>query len=181
MVKIYSQGDLNGACFLFSIANAYKALSHKEITQRAWSKAMKEVFFLEDFMDSALGTARFNDNPDLFKIVIQQMLNSFSDKEFEVNYMKCNTISAVKKLISANSVAIFCFKLENDKGKEIINHWTCGVDVTEKPAGIQVACSSCKNEPQKSNNYNRWYNEIRVKENTTAISEVSVFQICRKS
>ena len=180
MVKIYSQGDLNGACFLYSIANAYKALSNKDITKNAWSKAVKGVLFLEDFMDGTLGTERYNDN-QMFEDVVINMLNAFSRKiAFEVKQVKCGNLASIKKLISEKSVAIFCYTVEENE-KEIINHWSCGVGFNDNTSEIQLACSSCEAEPQKSEKLLRWYNETRSNKNTTKVIKESVFQISIKS
>jgi hypothetical protein len=177
MIKIYSQGDLDGACFLYSIANAYKALTRKNVTSRAWSKALNSVLLLEDFMDSTVGTERYNDDALLFEAVINNMLGAFSRKiSFEVTQVKCRNIASIKKLISEKAVVIFCYMVEKD-GKEIINHWTCGVGLHDSPPGVQVACSSCDTEPQKDNKFSRWYNEIRSSNNVTTVLEESVFQI----
>jgi len=182
MIKIYSQGDLNGACFQYAIANAYKALSKKEITKSAWSKAVNGVFFLEDFMDGQLGTERYNDNPLLFGTVVNHMLGEFSGKvQYEVKHQKISNIASIKNLISEKSIAIFCYSVENEKGKELINHWTCGVGLNEDSTGIQVACSSCADKPQKNEQLNRWYNEIRNSKNITKVIKESVFQISIKS
>lgn len=181
MVKIYSQGDLNGACFLFSIANAYKSLANKDITKSAWSKAVNGVFFLEDFMDGKLGTERYNANPLLFETVVNHMLGEFSDKvQFEVKHLKSSNLASTKKYITESSVVIFCFRVENEKGNEILNHWTCGVDLSDVPSEIQLACSSCAVDPQKGNRYHRWYNETRSDKNITEVIEESVFQISIK-
>ena len=180
MIKIYSQGNLDGACFLYSIANAYKALSNKDITKSAWSKAVKGVLFLEDFMDGTLGTERYNDN-QMFEDVVINMLNAFSRKiAFEVKQVKCGNLASIKKLISEKSVAIFCYTVEKN-GKEIINHWTCGVGANDDPIEIQVACSYCNAEPKKVDKFNRWYNETRTNNNTTKVIKESVFKISIKS
>lgn len=179
MVKIYSQGNLDGACFLYAIANSYKALSGKQVSPTAWSKALNWVCYIEDFMDRRIGTERYNDNTALFELVITNMLNELSS--FEVKHVKCSNLESIKKLISQKSVAMFCYKIVNSNGKEIVNHWTCGVDMSKDPLGIHVACSDCEAVPKRSDKFNRWYNEIITSNDTLTIFDISVFQIMDKS
>lgn len=178
MVKIYSQGDLDGACFLYSIANAYRTLSNKEISPSAWSKALKWVCFPEDLLNRSMGTERYNNKTELYQLVINSVLAELS--YYQAEHVKISKLDNIRKLITDNSVAIFCYRVVNDKGKEIINHWTCGVDYTVKPFGIQIACSDCSATPLKSSKYNRWYNEVRADDNITELFDFTVFKIYSK-
>ena len=51
-----AQGDLDGACYLYSIANSYFALTAKKITPAKWKASIRALpFKLDDFL-SGQGT-----------------------------------------------------------------------------------------------------------------------------
>lgn len=185
MKNIYAQGDLDGACFLYSTANAYRALTGKNIGKSAWANAMRGVFFPEDFLDGGArgGTERYRDNPMLFETALKHMFSCFSEKNgisLNIAPQTVKGIGGIKKLISPTSVVIFCYKVEKS-GKIEINHWTCGVGYSDSPIKIRVACSSSDFEENKDEKFNRWFTEEIPDDISTTIFDGSVFQISLNS
>ncbi len=181
MKNIYAQGELDGACFLYATANAYRALTGKVIGKSAWANAMRGVFFPEDFLDGGAkgGTERYRDDPLLFESVLKHMFSCFSAKtkiSLNITPQTVKRVGDIKRLISATSVAIFCYKVE-ENGKIEINHWTCGVGFSESPLKIRVACSSSEYEEKIDDSFKRWFTEEISENISTSIFDGSVFQV----
>jgi len=114
--KILAQGDKDGACFLYSIANAYVALTGKTITRSKWTSAIRaSPFKMEDFL-SGRGTEKLDDNTEYFEVTSQWKLTRKS---------LCTTITK-------NQVAITAI----NNG----NHWICITDFENEK--FNIACSS---------------------------------------
>ncbi|MBL6995798.1 hypothetical protein [Desulfobacula sp.] len=63
--KIYSQGALDGGCFLYSVANAYTTLLKRRFEKfpqlrQNWNKALLNIPFAIDFLLYDIGTDRYN-------------------------------------------------------------------------------------------------------------------------
>jgi hypothetical protein len=131
MNKICSQGGFDGACFLYSIANAYTALTGKKPTQRNWDKALKNIPFLSDFMTSDMGTKQYDENLALYEFTIKTMLDYFSLGKVKIeSYPDMNKVQNIKRLLGKKSVVIVNIKSE---------HWVVVVDSSDQE--FQVACS----------------------------------------
>lgn len=62
--KIFAQGDLDGACFLYSIANSYVALTSKKLTCTQWKHSLRALpFKLDDYL-TGKGTEALDDTPN---------------------------------------------------------------------------------------------------------------------
>jgi len=134
MNRINSQGNYDGACFLYSIANAYAALTGKNLSQRVWDEAVAEMPFLAQFMTAAEGTRLYNDSVPLYIFSINRLLNGYRKKRFQIDSMP-NLRDGAELLasISGNSVVILNIRSE---------HWVCAVDHTTAGAKLFLACSA---------------------------------------
>lgn len=157
MKKIYSQGKFDGACFLYSIANAYSLLSNKEVTQSKWDEALKWIPFSGDFITDT-GTIRYDENVSVYQFTIESMLESFSGKGkyFVKAYPNISDPKKIKELIKQDTLVIL-----NIDSK----HWVVMVDASDKEA--QIACSYQYNELENdyremvSTRYSRPYNDVK--------------------
>lgn len=120
--QICPQGEFDGACFLYSIVNAYKTLSGKRPTLKMWDKAIRTIPFKEKFITND-GTLFYDDNMELYKFTISKILTGFSKKNdgFLLEaYPHIENTKKLNNLIDENSVLIFC--VDGD-------HWVVGVEV----------------------------------------------------
>jgi len=164
---ILSQGDLDGACFLYSIINAYISLTVRRPGRQGWGnkfykrwdKAIAYIPHLTDFficssINENGGTGRYDDNACLFKLAVERVLYEMSTQKekgvFQVNiHEDRHHPSDIKKLISKNSVVIVCPDYE---------HWVVCVACKENPTIVYTACSA-------ELHYFKEYNEIFHKPN----------------
>ncbi|HEX5392774.1 MAG TPA: hypothetical protein VFW68_05830 [Rhodocyclaceae bacterium] len=132
---IYTQGDLDGACFLYCLANSYVALTGKGMTSAQWRKSLKSVpFRLDDFLSGDLGTGYLNDDFNYLEGLCHNFLQGAGNAErFEVTSKKQNlTLRSLKASISDEQVAIIAI----EKG----NHWVSVVDADKDR--FYIACSA---------------------------------------
>lgn len=156
--KYLLQGDMDGACFLYSIANAKVALQEVRPNLKQWGKALKAVPFSSDFLDGNVGTLHFDSNLSLLKSAVEVVLCAF---KFEENVrVKCYEKlkhAQLKSLLSKDTAVI----LVVNEGA----HWVCAVDVDQTEGKIYCACSDQGDskglyEEKRSKNgrlYNRVY------------------------
>lgn len=154
--KILAQGDRDGACFLYSAANAGFALTGKEISTKDWTKAVRSSpFDMSDFM-AGLGTDKFK-LASHFENIASDFL-SCVNKEIDINYIEnISELKQIRKFIDDSSVLIL--GVDNDK------HWLTVVDIED--GNLYCACSSralsvdsSKYVEVKSPNYERYCNLI---------------------
>ena len=131
--KIYTQGCFDGACFLYSVANCYSALTGKPVSQASWDRAIANVPFLQNFMGNQ-GTEGIEEN--ILMCILDNFLKDLPGKHtFKIKKESKATLS---KAITKDSVAIFAIKGNTDNQKDL-DHWACGVGMQNK--SIMVACS----------------------------------------
>ncbi|MFQ2387905.1 hypothetical protein ACK32P_07475 [Aeromonas dhakensis] len=102
--KIKSQGDFDGACFLYSIANAVISLNGT-VTPESWSGAIHSLPKPQSFLRQDIGTQAFDDDGGKLEIVAQNFLNSLSNYKFKVKLHQANR-NGIQSLIDNNSVVI---------------------------------------------------------------------------
>jgi hypothetical protein len=173
--RIYlMQGDLDGACFLYSIANSVVALTSRKPTVNQWGKALQYIPFSHDFLSGKVGTKNYDDRSELYGFAVAQALSEYSPKnEYDVTtHPNMKSIEEVHKLISSNSVVIL-----NISGE----HWICVVDVDKQ---ISTLLSVCSDLGDRVNSYEevgcefgRKYNRKYVIGNDSSIYQSSVIQI----
>lgn len=169
--RIYHQGHFDGACFLYSITNAYSALMQREIKPEMWEEALKWIPFREDYL-SDTGTQRSDDDTNLYKFTINRLLREYpKGKVISLKeYPEVSGINQLQKLINKNSVVIL-----NVSGE----HWVSVVDYDEHH--LQIACSYQLTGSKKpynesiSTNFNRKYNLVKKYGKLKWIYNPSVF------
>lgn len=152
--KILAQGDRDGACFLYSAANAGFALTGKKISMASWTKAVRSTpFDMNDFM-TGLGTERL-EQPAYLENLAADFL-SYTNKKIDINYFEnIPELKQIRRFVDDSSVMIL--------GVYKDTHWLTVVDI--KDDNFYCACSSLalsvNNEKYfelKSPNYERYYN-----------------------
>jgi hypothetical protein len=148
--KILAQGDRDGACFLYSIANSYSALTSKQLSRDKWRKSINAIpFRIDDFL-SGRGTEKLDDNLEYF----EGLCRDFLSNEFEVTGKMNVSEKSLRAHITEDQVAIVA--IENGA------HWVCIVDVDNEL--FYIACSAAALESQtkyteeKSLKLERFYN-----------------------
>ncbi|MFZ5531611.1 MAG: hypothetical protein ACOY4U_11265 [Pseudomonadota bacterium] len=154
-LHIKSQGHFDGACFLYSIANAYGALKGRNFPDKDWDRRVVTLPFMSEFMTTR-GTTLYNDELPLYTFAISRLLNKYDDGPFVIEPI--TNISSGKTLAnSINETSVLIVNIESE-------HWVCAVDKKLEDGLLFVACSSQLLElrsryfESKSQNYGRLYN-----------------------
>ena len=131
--KIWSQGDLDGACFLYSMMNAAQALyrigSHNDWKDR-WSQLLTATSKRPDFLDWQKGTIQNASAPQRDMKQAQQCLKAILPGTFIVKLVKATTGGELlDSVLDADSV----FVVDNN------DHWYCVVDADDDK--VYAACS----------------------------------------
>lgn len=147
---ILAQGDLDGACFLYSLLNAYISLTSRTPGKQGWDKRFYErwdraatfVPHLPDFFLCAddndySGTGRYNDDPRLYAFVTERVMDKMSTEiekgRFAVKiHEDATTPMDLKAFVREKSVALVCPNTE---------HWVACVHCGSNPYTVRVACS----------------------------------------
>lgn len=133
-MKILGQGRLDGACFLYAIANAQKCLSGRQNTAvpaKRWGE-MISLLNAADFLDRGIGTMRTDDNAELQEQLALQCISKLDPKvTFAVKTIKeLGATSRFDQHVTNQSVILLPTQ----------EHWYCLVDSQDKVA--YLACSS---------------------------------------
>ena len=130
--NILAQGDRDGACFLYSIANAVTLLTNKPISQAKWNNFTSNIpVRIDDFINGN-GTGRFDDNHAIFETIANKLIDILGVPA---------TISSTHNLISAK-------KLKNEITENSVivtaisngSHWVAISDVVNN--NVYMACSA---------------------------------------
>jgi len=128
---IQAQGSLDGACFLYSLANATQCLTGKRVSDSCWSKLARIVHNARDYLASGVGTANSDDNPTLQEALAQQYLDILSPNV----RLKATTIHSIQDGSNPERHLTEQSALVTQNGE----HWFCLLDVSDLKAF--VACS----------------------------------------
>lgn len=165
--RILGQGQLDGACFLYAIANSMLCLTnrtHKQVRQKRWSEM---ISFLNagDFLDGSIGTANFDDNFDLLERVAYECISRLDpgSKYVVETRNHLSGCSNLDQLVTKDAVMLF----------PTLEHWYCLVDTQDKLA--YLACSAAWQSKDKyredtSPRLSRTYNT------TIALKKLKVYQ-----
>lgn len=178
--RLLSQGEMDGACFLYAIANAFICLTNNRFEQPEWDNAIDQIpeDYQADFL-KGVGTGNCLEDEIDLREVIKKVLKSFAKPtktKFEVRHHKKITAKVdVGKVINEKSVALFCYDVE---------HWVVGTayDKQSKPPVLYLACSAQLIEEGNSNEtcdpvFKRPCNALTKK--TGLNCKETVFQITR--
>lgn len=173
--KFLIQGDLDGACFLYSIANSAVLLSSRKPTTKQWGNALQYIPFSADFLNGELGTKNYDDQHEIYSFAIKQALSEFSpSKNYKIkSYPQFEKIEDIKNLISSSSVVIL-----NING----DHWVSVSDLSISKKSLFTVCSDLGdrvNNYQENlcDNYGRYYNKVYTLNSDFNIHKTSVVQI----
>jgi len=110
--KILAQGDRDGACFLYAIANSIQALRDKPVSQDKWLKCVLQLpFKLDDFL-AGCGTKKLDDNPIYFEIFCEEYLKVLDvDSKIVSHANICGEIMACLALMRQTFHKRVCLRL----------------------------------------------------------------------
>jgi len=154
--RILGQGHLDGACFLYAIANAMLCLTNRT-SRRLPSKRWSEMIsFLNagDYLDGRSGTAKTDDNPDLQQLLAYECISRLDPQSTYVVVTKKHLTwrSNFDRLVTKDTVLLLPTR----------EHWRCLVDTQDKL--VYFACSTAWQESRNkyregaSPRLNRVYN-----------------------
>lgn len=131
--KIWSQGDLDGACFLYSIMNAARSLYRADsnaVWRDRWSDVLDASKQLPDFLDWQKGTIRNADAPQRDMEQARRCLDAILPGIFTVTLVQATLgKELLDTAIDTKSVLV----VDNN------DHWYCVVDADESK--VYAACS----------------------------------------
>ncbi len=141
---IHTQGDLDGACFLYAVANAYTALTHQAPSLEGWARGLRQLPHVIDFMDGCVGTTGgYTTEPGLLEPAANRVLEALSGEPGKLRAglvpSPCD-LSSVGRLISPSSVAVFRYDGGAHHARDV-DHWVCGVAADPSASTVHVACS----------------------------------------
>ncbi|KAF0163570.1 MAG: hypothetical protein FD157_2900 [Rhodocyclaceae bacterium] len=166
--RILGQGHLDGACFLYAIANAMLCLTNRtneRVPQKRWSKM---ISFLNagDFLDGCIGTAKTDDNPDLQELLAYECICRLDPKSKYVVETKNHLTwrSNFDQLATQDTVLLLPTR----------EHWYCLVDTQDKLA--YLACSAAWQESRSKYREDTSPRLSRVCNKTIAFKELTIYQ-----
>jgi hypothetical protein len=74
--KIYSQGEFDGSCFLYSVANAIRAVTGKGISRADWQRAIEGMPFRTTEFLGGYGTGALDRFPDALSVFAKSFARS---------------------------------------------------------------------------------------------------------
>lgn len=153
--RIFAQGDLDGACYLYSIANSYAALTFKQLTGTQWKHSLRALpFKLDDYL-SGQGTEALDDTPDYFEGLCRNFLGRIRNTRFEVARSEKVSSSSLRAALTEKQVAIVAI----NNGE----HWVSIVDADQQQ--FYLACSAVAlasktpYKEERSPNFKRAFNK----------------------
>ena len=154
---IKSQGELDSACFLYSLVNALQSLSGEELkgVESKWKKLISGVYDCRDFLTGNEGTNRIDHLQGLILALVSDYLKMLNPKkEYSLELLKrINNIQDLRKILTKDSLLMI------DNGE----HWFCLLDIDRNYA--YIACSFVlQQDPSnykedKTPRLNRTYND----------------------
>lgn len=190
--RIYAQGDLDGACFLYSIVNAYVALCGKAPDFGRVCAAFAQVDHPADFLNASVGTTGHLDRDfPLLQNTIERMLTLLGGETFHVSRMEGPFSAAAPNtqldaLLDAKSVVILRYQ-GSSAFADAMDHWVCVVAHDSQSGSMAVACSvrhqrACNGSPCSyaetfHPEFGRWSNDRLCPERAYTVVEGEVFRV----
>lgn len=141
-MQVYFQGILDGACFLYSQANAYKALTGKRVTKEHWNRAVSRLPEPAEFLG---GSGAKQLSYDEAVRHIEGILDAFSDpgETFRIDQLNpSDGVAGLCDAVSSDSVVVFAYG-GHTEFQNSASHMVCGVAVSDDPpVTLHLACSS---------------------------------------
>ena len=188
--RIHAQGDLDGACFLYALGNAYTALTGQIPEPQRWDRAIGSIKHPVDFLKPCVGTT---DHYEKDLRLLEDAAISFLDhlagtqSAFRVQRdSEADNLEGLASLVDSKSVAVFWHRGATefvDQG----DHWVCAVAAEETPLVVHVACSIRHGDDGRFNDrryverfhesLNRYSNDSVREEHAIRIMQGFVLQI----
>jgi hypothetical protein len=131
--RIFAQGDLDGACFLYGLANAVLCFTgDNDPVRERWSKLTGKIGRAKEFLNWESGTIFNKEYPKRDVVMARKYLKVLTDDaKFRVTLVSRSAAkSALKEHVRADSILLF------DNGE----HWSCIVEINRGRA--YIACSA---------------------------------------
>lgn len=191
--RIFAQGDLDGACFLYSIVNAYVALLGRPPEFERVCAAFGQVDHPADFLNASVGTTGgFDQNHALLQNNMERVLALLGGQgpdspRFHIQRIPGPVAAAgLGALLDATSVVILRYQGSSEFADNM-DHWVCAV-AHDGPGGrLAVACSvrrqracdgsACRYAETFHPESGRWSNDALCPERAYAIVEGEVFRV----
>jgi hypothetical protein len=77
--KIYSQGVFDGACFLYSLANAVRSVTRQAIPEEDWAHSIARLPFSTKDLLGGSGTEKLDDTPGALLIASRMFVEGLRD------------------------------------------------------------------------------------------------------
>lgn len=144
MRHIFSQGDYDGACFLYAVANAYAAVTGQRPPCDAWDQGIRALKHAHDFLGGCIGTTEhFSATPHDIPTAVSIMLKAFNNLGPRVQWAHLPALDTLEQLASyVDERAVVIFHYQGKTAQiDAIDHWVCAVASTMKPLALHLACS----------------------------------------
>lgn len=201
--RISAQGDLDGACFLYSIVNAYAALCGSAPSFDNLCAALAQVEHPGDFLNPSVGTTGHYDlDYPLLQGTIERMLallggegppaQRFHVQRFHVQRIHVQgierplTVRSAALLPDARSVVILRYQGSSHFADDM-DHWVCAVAHDAALGCLYVACSvrhqracigaPCGYEERHHPEVDRWSNDQLCPERAHTLVEGEAFRV----
>ena len=179
-MQIYQQGDLDSTCVLYSIANAYRALTSRKLTPNMWQNIINVTPSISQFL--TYGSTFFGGTSDNYKKEAEKMIqqsiveNAFavlSTKNYSFRISKISTDKIISNDFS-NSVVIFSV---TDKAKceyhHELDHSMVIIGVDNDKSNFLLACSYTRFFRGRCYEEHKIENSKRVYNNRISTSQLS--------
>ena len=205
--RIYAQGDLDGACFLYSIVNAYVALTGRAPDFERVCAAFSQAAHPADFLNASVGTTGHYDRDyALLQGTIERMLAllggespdsqhsgappsdapRFHVQRIQGPFLADSPNAQLDALLDARSVVILRYQ-GSSQFADTMDHWVCVVAHDGARGRVAVACSvrhqrACNGAPcgyaeTFHPEFGRWSNDQLCPERAYTVVEGEVFRV----
>jgi len=196
--RIFAQGDLDGACFLYSIANAYVALTGRAPDFAHLCAALAQVPHPGDFLNPSVGTTGHYDlDYSLLQSTMERMLALLGGEgpdsqrlyvqRFHVQRIEGPlSVRSAALLPDARSVVILRYQGSSHFADDM-DHWVCAVAHDAALGCLYVACSvrhqracigaPCGYEERHHPEVDRWSNDQLCPERAHTLVEGEAFRV----
>lgn len=153
---IRTQGELDGACFLYALANAIQAIRARQISSADWSRMLSKLTNTKDFLDQSCGTQRTDNSVRKQALLANRVVQGLSRQ----GTLRAESVSpltrrsALEEIITTQSAIVLSSP----------QHWYCIVDADSQQ--LYIACSwilhehDQKYKERQSPHLRRYYNRV---------------------
>ncbi|PBP64981.1 hypothetical protein PSYCIT7_013835 [Pseudomonas syringae Cit 7] len=153
--KIYSQGELDGACFLYSVANAIRAVTGRAISRPDWRRAIERLPFRTHEFLSGYGTGVLDQHPDALVAFAKSFAGSLRSTVVMEPLLRLSAGEMEAALEEGKALIVSV-----DKGE----HWVAIVEIADGLAYCACSWEINKKSPaytERMTSSGRTYNVIK--------------------